>query len=59
MKSHVIVINRTGSDRRRHVREGALAQIEDVTYRILRKYGINGGAEQRVLGNLAENSAVA
>jgi hypothetical protein len=57
MKSQLTVINRAGSDptvadRRQHAREGVLAQIEDVTYRILRKYGINGRAEQRVLGNL-------
>ena len=37
MKTQVIIM-----DRRQHRREGVLAEIENVTYTVLRKYGING-----------------
>ena len=52
MKTQVIVM-----ERRRHVREGVLAEIENVTYRVLRNYGINGPKEQHRLSNMAEEAA--
>ena len=32
-------------DRRQRAREGVLAEIENITYNVLRRYGINGPTE--------------
>jgi len=50
MKTQAILI-----DRRQHAREGVLAEIEDVTYRALRKYGISPA--QHCPANSAEKVA--
>lgn len=34
-------------ERREHSREGVVAQLEDITYTVLRKYGITGEAKPR------------
>jgi hypothetical protein len=41
MKTQAITI-----DRRLHAREGILAEIENLTYSVLRRYGINDPMEQ-------------
>lgn len=46
----------TITDRRQHTREGVLSEIEDITYRVLRKYGISP-AEQNCPSKVAENVA--
>lgn len=33
-------------ERRQHIREGIVDQLEDLTYTVLRKYGITGGVYQ-------------
>lgn len=33
-------------DRRRHPRDGVFAEIENVTYALLRKHGINGQLDE-------------
>ncbi len=43
MKSPVTIM-----ERRQHPRQGVLAEIEDLTYRVLRKYGIDGATEQPI-----------
>jgi hypothetical protein len=62
MKTQAIVIDRNSIDRnsidrRQHAREGILAQIEDITYRILRKYGIDGSIGQQSSANMAKTAA--
>lgn len=34
------------TDRRQRPREGVMAEIENLTYSVLRRYGINGPTEQ-------------
>ena len=51
MKTQVII-----TDRRQRTREGVLSEIEDVTYRVLRQYGISP-AEQPCPSKIAENVA--
>jgi hypothetical protein len=41
MKSQVTIM-----ERRQHPRQGVMAEIEDLTYRVLRKYEINGPTEK-------------
>jgi hypothetical protein len=43
MAAHVIAI-----ERRQHPREGILGQLEDITYTVLRKYGITGEVTQEL-----------
>jgi hypothetical protein len=42
MKTQQVII----MDRRQHPRGGVIAQIENLTYSVLRRYGINGLTEQ-------------
>jgi len=42
MKNQQVII----MDRRQRPRYGALAEIENLTYSVLRRYGINGPTEQ-------------
>jgi hypothetical protein len=52
MKTQAITI-----DRRQHAREGILAEIENLTYSVLRRYEINSTTEQRSPGNMTETAA--
>jgi len=52
MKTQMIIM-----DRRQHPREGVIAEIENLTYRVLRKYGINGPTEQSSPRNIPEQAA--
>ncbi len=44
-------------DRRQRPREGVMAEIENITYRVLRRYGIDGPTEQHCLSNMLEKAA--
>jgi hypothetical protein len=52
MKTQVTIM-----ERRQHAREGMLAEIENITYRVLRQYGVNGPTGQNRLSNMAEEAA--
>ena len=55
MKPEAMMKKAIRMERREHVRRCVLAKIEDVTYRILRKYGIS--AAPQYLPKLAEKAA--
>ncbi|MGA2355089.1 MAG: hypothetical protein ABSG02_11370 [Terriglobales bacterium] len=53
MKTQVTIM-----ERRQYQRgQGVLAQIENLTYNVLRKYGINGSAAELNPGTLPEKAA--
>ncbi len=52
MKSQMII-----ERRQRQRGEGVMAQIENLTYNVLRKHGINGPAEELSPGKLPEKTA--
>lgn len=53
MKTQVMLM-----ERRQYQRgQGVLTQIEDLTYSVLRKYGINGSAAELNPGTLPEKAA--
>lgn len=45
------------SDRRQHIREGTMAEIENLTYEVLRRYEVDVGTEQRSPDNTRQNAA--
>jgi len=47
----------TNIERRQRERTGVLAEIENITYRALRKYGIDGAAAQQTPAGTAQESA--
>ncbi len=55
MKTQPVII----LDRRQHPRAGVIAEIENLTYNVLRRYGIRGPTEQHSPGSIAEKSRVA
>jgi hypothetical protein len=52
MKTQEVIL----MERRLRPREGVIAEIENLTYSVLRRYGINGPAEQPSL-RTSENAA--
>ncbi|MGA2981104.1 MAG: hypothetical protein ABSD76_16060 [Terriglobales bacterium] len=53
MKTQPVII----TDRRQRTREGVFAEIENITYNVLRRYGINGLSEQQSLNSRLEKAA--
>jgi hypothetical protein len=53
MKTQPVMI----TDRRRHPRQGVFAEIENITYSVLRRYGINGPTEQQSPRGMFEKAA--
>ena len=47
----------TNIERRQRERTGVLAEIENITYRALREYGIDGAAAQQTPAGTAQESA--
>jgi len=45
------------TDRRQRPREGVMAEIENLTYSVLRRYGINGPTEQHSPSSMVEKAA--
>jgi hypothetical protein len=43
-------------DRRHHPRQGVFAEIENVTYNVLRRYGINGPTDPHSARSTPENT---
>ncbi len=55
MKNQPVMI----MERRQRVREGVISEIEDLTYNVLRRYGINGPSEQNSSSGTAEKGRAA
>ena len=53
MKTQQLII----MERRQRAREGVFAEIEDITYNVLRRYGINGPTEQHSPSSMHEKAA--
>ncbi|HEY4842373.1 MAG TPA: hypothetical protein VIH78_10425 [Terriglobales bacterium] len=53
MKTQLMIMER----RHRQRGDGVIAEIEDLTYNILRKYGINGPADDLSRNSLPEKAA--
>jgi hypothetical protein len=53
MKTHVMIMEH----RHRQRGDGVIAEIEDLTYSILRKYGISGPADDLSPSGLPEKAA--
>jgi hypothetical protein len=53
MKTQQVIV----TDRRQRPREGVMAEIENLTYSVLRRYGINGPTEQHNPNSMLEKAA--
>jgi len=53
MKTQEMII----TDRRQRPRYGVMAEIENLTYSVLRRYGINGPTEQHSPSSVLEKAA--
>jgi hypothetical protein len=53
MKTEQVII----MDRRQRSRQGVFAEIENITYNVLRRYGINGPTEQHSPSTMLEKAA--
>jgi hypothetical protein len=53
MKTQEMII----ADRRQRPRDGVMAEIENLTYSVLRRYGINGPTEQHSTDNVLQKAA--
>ena len=53
MKTQQVII----MERRQHPRQGVIAEIENLTYSVLRRYGINGPTEQHSPSSMLEKAA--
>jgi hypothetical protein len=53
MKTQVTIMER----RHRQRGDGVIAEIEDLTYNVLRKYGIDGPADELSTNSLPEKAA--
>ncbi len=53
MKTQQVIV----MERRQRPRQGVMAEIENITYSVLRRYGIDGPTEQHSPSSMVETAA--